>query len=170
MHDDLLQQARHLAGLDSGRPKQANLRRAVSAAYYAIFHLLVDQSCRLAVGTQHAQRDYRQVLGRAFSHSAMKSACSSFSGGTLKSSVQQGLPDSFQIPTPVSLIASVFVALQSARHRADYDLAHQFSRKDVYWQIEQVESAIDKFQQLGSGEERKFFLACLWAWNGLVNR
>lgn len=170
MHDDLLQQARHLAGFDPGRPKQANLLRAVSAAYYAIFHFLVDQSCRLAVGTQHAQREYRQVLARAFSHSAMKSACSSFSGGTLKSSVQQGLPSSFQIPTPVSLIANVFVELQSARHRADYDLTHRFSRKDVFSQIEQVESAIDKFQQLGPGEEKEFFLACLWAWNGLANR
>ena len=34
--DDLLTQAQELAMLDrQGRPKQANLRRAVSASYYA---------------------------------------------------------------------------------------------------------------------------------------
>lgn len=52
-HDDLLRQAERLAKLDPKRPRQANLRRAVSSAYYALFHFLVDQSCRAAIGTQH---------------------------------------------------------------------------------------------------------------------
>ena len=38
--NDLLEQARHLANREPKRPKQASLRRAVSTAYYAIFHLL----------------------------------------------------------------------------------------------------------------------------------
>lgn len=42
--DDLLEQAYHLANLDSGEPKQASLRRAVSTAYYALFHLLIDET------------------------------------------------------------------------------------------------------------------------------
>ncbi len=37
---DLLEQARHLANREPKRPKQASLRRAVSRAYYALFHLL----------------------------------------------------------------------------------------------------------------------------------
>lgn len=44
MHWDLLQQARQLATLDLKKPKQANLRRAVSSTYYAIFHFLVRES------------------------------------------------------------------------------------------------------------------------------
>ena len=38
MHEDLFQQAAELATIDAKKPKQANLRRAVSAAYYAVFH------------------------------------------------------------------------------------------------------------------------------------
>jgi hypothetical protein len=38
LHADLLEQAEHLAQLDPTRPKQANLRRAVSSAYYALIH------------------------------------------------------------------------------------------------------------------------------------
>jgi hypothetical protein len=38
--NDLLEQARHLANREPRRPKQASLRRAVSTAYYALFHLL----------------------------------------------------------------------------------------------------------------------------------
>ena len=37
MHEDLFSQAETLAKLDAKKPKQANLRRAVSSAYYAVF-------------------------------------------------------------------------------------------------------------------------------------
>ena len=36
LHQDLLAQARHLLRKEPRRPKQASLRRAVSAAYYAL--------------------------------------------------------------------------------------------------------------------------------------
>ncbi|MYK85141.1 MAG: hypothetical protein F4025_01730 [Synechococcus sp. SB0669_bin_7] len=39
---DLLQQARHLINRDLRRPRQANLRRSISTAYYSLFSLLVD--------------------------------------------------------------------------------------------------------------------------------
>ena len=41
LHDELLKQARELTTLDARRPRQANLRRAISSAYYALFHLLL---------------------------------------------------------------------------------------------------------------------------------
>ncbi len=53
LHDDLLALALKTFELDSGpgRPKQANLRRAVSTAYYALFHLLVhDATASLTLG------------------------------------------------------------------------------------------------------------------------
>ena len=56
MHDELLEQARRLALLDRRRPKQANLRRAVSAAYYSLFHFLVDESCRGILGRSMSAR------------------------------------------------------------------------------------------------------------------
>ncbi len=54
LHDDLLEQAKHLANREPRRPKQASLRRAISAAYYALFHLLVDEATKLlAVDFEH---------------------------------------------------------------------------------------------------------------------
>jgi len=50
VHKDLLEQAVRLAKLDAKKPKQANLRRAISSAYYAVFHLLVDEACRVQIG------------------------------------------------------------------------------------------------------------------------
>jgi hypothetical protein len=169
-HDDLLKQAEGLARIDVAKPRQANLRRAVSSAYYAVFHFLVDQSCRVVIGAQHEQGPYRRVLGRAFSHVTMKQACNSFAGGTLKTGAAKGLPTAFSISTPTKLIAAVFNDLQEKRHASDYDLTSRFRRSDVLLLIEQVEDAIEQFQSLGPSNEEKFFLACLWAWSALINR
>lgn len=68
MHKDLLQQARDLATLDAQKPRQANLRRAVSSVYYALFHALVDEACRGVMGAQHDQAPYRHILARGFAH------------------------------------------------------------------------------------------------------
>lgn len=46
LHHDLLEQAEHLAKRETKKPKQASLRRAVSSAYYALFHLLVSDGAR----------------------------------------------------------------------------------------------------------------------------
>ena len=42
--EDLLEQAKHLASRERTKPKQASLRRAVSTAYYALFHLLISEA------------------------------------------------------------------------------------------------------------------------------
>ncbi len=170
MYDDLFSQARMLATFDPGKPKQANLRRAVSSAYYALFHFLVDQACRAQIGTQHSQAGYRHAIARAFSHAVMKQACTSFGGGTLKSTVLKGLPATFSVPPEIRTLAGYFVELQEKRHQADYDLSERFQRVDVMTQITMAESCVTHFALLPSSDEKRFFLACLWAWSGLVNR
>lgn len=122
VYRDLLEQAIRLAKLDARRPKQANLRRAISSAYYALFHMLVDEACRAQIGAHHNQARFRQVLGRAFTHGTMKDACKSFGGGTLKKSVAKGLPATFTIPPEIRNLANIFVDVQETRHVADYDL------------------------------------------------
>src|SRR6476620_5195535 len=92
MHDDLFAQAEALAALDAKKPKQVNLRRAISSAYYAVFHYLVHEACCVQIGGGHGQAPYRHVIGRAFTHTVMKQACNSFGGGTLKDTVTKGLP------------------------------------------------------------------------------
>jgi hypothetical protein len=59
VHEDLLEQAVRLATLDAKKPKQVNLRREISSAYYALFHLLVDEACRGQIGGQHNQAPFR---------------------------------------------------------------------------------------------------------------
>jgi len=42
--DQLLEQAYHLLNKDGDEPNEASLRRAVSTAYYSLFHLLIDEA------------------------------------------------------------------------------------------------------------------------------
>jgi hypothetical protein len=59
--EHLLEQAEHLAKRERNRPRQASLRRAVSTAYYALFHLLIHEA------TQNWKRAaQRHLLARAF--------------------------------------------------------------------------------------------------------
>jgi uncharacterized protein (UPF0332 family) len=159
-----------LATLDAMKPKRANLRRAISSAYYAVFHHLVDEACRVQIGAQHHQAPFRQVLGRALAHGVMKEACKSFAGGTLKKGVAKGLPAGFAIPAEIRRLAVIFVDLQDNRHLADYDLTERFKRSEVLALIRQVEQRIEDFRNLASSNEKRFFLACLWAWKELANR
>jgi len=170
VHEDLLDQAVRLAKIDVKKPKQANLRRAISSAYYAVFHLLVDEACRVQIGALHNQAPFRQVLGRAFAHAVMKEACKSFAGGTLKKGVAKGLPVGFSVPGEIRVLADTFVELQDSRHLADYDLTERFERSDVLALIAQVRKHITNFKNLAPSNEKRFLLACLWAWKELANR
>lgn len=173
MHSDLFLQAETLAKLDSRRPKQVNLRRAVSAAYYAVFHFLVDEACRAQLGAQHQQAGYRNALARAFGHTTMRAACSSFRSGTLKPVVTKSLPltgGKYPILAPIQNLAGTFVELQEKRHLADYDRAERFRRSDVQALIEQAVKHVDDFARLPVSNERTFFLCCLWAYKELSNR
>jgi len=115
--EDLLQQAYDLAYKETTDPKQASLRRAVSTAYYALFHLLIDE----AVGKWAIERQ-RSILARTFEHSKMKAICDD----VLKSFKSGG-----GLPPELNTVAHNFIQLQQHRHTADYDNSKQWSRTDV---------------------------------------
>ena len=56
MHEDCWMQAVSLAKMDVKKPKQANLRRAISSAYYAVFHLLIDEAAGPRLGHSTTRR------------------------------------------------------------------------------------------------------------------
>lgn len=74
--DDLIATARRLARANAKKPRQAELRRAVSTAYYALFHALARNCADLFVGTGDARSKgaWSQVY-RALEHGFAKNAC-----------------------------------------------------------------------------------------------
>jgi hypothetical protein len=168
--DDLLAQARDLATKDPRRPRQANLRRAVSASYYALFHFLAEMASRQMMGGGREWTPYRQLIARAADHNAMKEVCKQFAAGALRPGLQKSLPTGFQVSLLLRQIGQTFVNAQELRHLADYDLGQRFSRSDTLGLHEKVRMAIDDFRQLPDDAARRLFLACLLTWKTLGGR
>ncbi len=161
LHAQLLEQACHLARRDPYRPRQVNLRRAVSAGYYALFHFLIDRAVsELARGTGNGQ--LRGVLARTFQHGTMRNASLRFAKGLegLPIALRSALPAE---PFPLELtdIAAAFSEAQQARHLADYDTTHRVARPDALGQIELVSTAIRDWPRISGMPATRLFLYTL---------
>lgn len=167
LHDDLLLQAQELLSSDPTKPKQASLRRAVSSAYYALFHFLIDRSVRSIVGTNPDDEPIRAIVTRRYLHKTMNSVCRETSLGKFSGKAAltlQTVP--LEIPEALRDIASTFVELQSERHDADYDIGRRFTRGEATLLVERAAAAFDNWQSIASTQATRFFLIWLLVGRG----
>ncbi|HEX8463692.1 MAG TPA: hypothetical protein VF627_03655 [Abditibacterium sp.] len=136
---DLLEQAQHLVRNEPRRPRQASLRRAVSSAYYATFHLLSHEAAGLLVGAGFGQREMRRLTARVLSHTQMKGACVDLVKPQPSAVIRKRCNDLqlSRIPEFVRL-ADSFRELQEERHRADYDLSTNYIRTEAQISVDQA--------------------------------
>jgi hypothetical protein len=116
--DELLEVAQHLADLHPESPHQASLRRAVSTAYYALFHLLISEAT-----ANWARAELRAKLGRCFDHGPMKTASEivvSQVNTALKNNSLEGEQKILAIH--VRTVANAFIQAQQRRNDADYNM------------------------------------------------
>ena len=136
--DDFIKTARSLVSQQgAGRPRETDLRRAVSTAYYALFHCVASSGADLLVGGKQADRSeraWRQAY-RALNHGQAKNRCREITGNKRQMGFPAGLEE----------VALEFVNLQRARHRADYDPTEPFIKSDVLQTIRVAERAMAKF-------------------------
>ncbi len=109
-HDELLELAEELTAKPS--PTQGDLRRAISTAYYALFHLLVSETT-----LNWSRASSRNALGRMFDHSLMKRV----SDRTADPKRMPFAGEDIGAVSGLRLVAKAFVDLQDLRHIADYD-------------------------------------------------
>jgi hypothetical protein len=67
--DDLLEDARHLGAKGDVESRKSCMRRAISTAYYSVFHLLVEDFI-----SGWPYEGQRARLGRMFKHDRMRDA------------------------------------------------------------------------------------------------
>jgi hypothetical protein len=166
VYRNLLEQARHLVRREPRKPRQVSLRRAVSSAYYALFHFLIDRACRQVFGGSPRRRQLRLILSRAFVHGAMREASRRVAGGNLPQVLGWTTP----FPPRLQAIARAFVRLQEERHRADYDLSQPVSRTEADGLVEQAATAIADWPAIADDDAARLYLVLLLAWKGLEQR
>ena len=169
LHDDLLEQARFLAQKkDSMKPTQANLRRSVSASYYALFHFLIDEATKLMLpGRNQILRD---CLARAFRHKDMRD----FAKVIADSNHPTKLVPAFNgqpLEQKLIKVASTFCKLQQARHEADYNRLSRFSRREVLIIADKAEQAFDAWDEVKivNKDQAEIFLIGLLNYKNIQN-
>lgn len=147
--DGLIQAARHLVEHNSaGRPRNALLRRAVSSAYYALFH----EICRLAA-TQlmpNVPAAASLALTRSFSHSQIDLVCAWVAQREVKEPPAKLKPvvEALRAGNDIVSIAEAFYDLQRDRRAADYDHLHDsIAKETVIATINDAERAIGLCRQ-----------------------
>lgn len=122
--EELLRQAWRLVEGKDGGPSDSDLRRAVSAGYYAVFHMLADDA--VAWIAPAGPKTLRFAMRRTISHAQVKRACDLFNRPLER--VQEQIKDHLDGCSWAELVelAQAVPELQEARHRADYDASALF--------------------------------------------
>lgn len=107
--DAYLETSKALVDNNGGNPSQADIRKAISCAYSAVFHALACEAADMLVGKPIEGRSNKAWVEvyRGLGHGTCQDAC--------RKSKNIDFPDG------IANFAGAFVQLQDARKRADYD-------------------------------------------------
>ena len=130
------------------RPRSSAFkRRAVSTAYYAVFHSLAKLCADTLLQSTDRDTDEYSRVYRALDHGSLKTA---FAREPLKDRES------------LRKIGDLVVSLQSERHRADYlpPIKNVFSRQETRKLIDQARQAVSEIEALNS-QDRHTLATCL---------
>ena len=151
-HDDLLRQAFQLVHKEPRNPKQASLRRAVSTAYYALFHLLISEAV-----ANWSRVNLRPALGRAFDHNIMKAASNRIQDTRQFPFVGENA----RVVASLKAVAKTFAELQEKRHTADYDNTTFWTRTEALVHIKSAEQAFRAWKSIRTEQIAQAYLVSL---------
>lgn len=135
--DHLLELAGQIVRIGTGHPRQATINRAVSTAYYALFHALAGECAARLVGSPRSPLYWQIVtpIHRSLDHGAARRVFERLTRDAAASSA-------------LKLIGRSFLDLQSARNAADYDPGTRYSRGEALDFIAQARQASDALRSM----------------------
>jgi hypothetical protein len=151
---------RLLRGYKTNRTPEADLRRAVSSAYYALFHQINGDAATLLA--PHVSLETNHRIQRWFDHLEMKKICGRFTASELSQPLL-GLIGPSASPD-LQKVARAFVVLQEARHGADYDLSYRLSYSDAAGHIRFASEGALAWERLQGSAEANIFILSLLMW------
>jgi len=124
------------------------MRRAISTAYYAIFHLLIEDAC-----CNWTRAEQRSKLARMFDHGRMAEA------SRVRAKEFKSATGSAELL--LYTVADAFWQLQEQRHAADYDLSNTLSTADVELAINQATGAFRSWNAIRTEQIAQDYLFAL---------
>lgn len=145
--DHLLEQAESLINATpAGAPRQADLRRAVSAAYYALFHFVMRAVSDLVLGKAAAKDDLYARTYRSLQHAELKSRSA----------------EARTISNNISAFADAVVTLQDERHKAEYHPLFKISKADALTKVALARAAIANFETAAEDDQKSYLVTVLF--------
>lgn len=143
---EFFDQADKLIAPPGGTPTQVDLRRAVSAAYYGLFHAIAAAAADQYVGqTKRATGQYAMAY-RSLGHRRLKEMCKA----------NTCLPTKYQsyVPTrnfgpDIQAVAEAVYQLQEKRHKHDYDPLTNATLSDARQAVQDARDALQRFDKVG---------------------
>jgi hypothetical protein len=158
--DHLFEQAEQLAKAPAaGAPRQVDLRRAVSAAYYGVFHYVSAAAADMIVGaTKRSIAEYGRVY-RSIDHRALRDLCEELRKPTLPARYLPHVPAK-GVGNNIPRFATTLIELQEKRHSADYDPLVRLRLSDAQIATRSARRAVELFEKATS-QRRNTFLSLL---------
>jgi hypothetical protein len=143
--EHLLEQAdRLIAPSGRGAPRQVDLRRAISNAYYALFHAVSIAGADQFVGRARQSEQQYALVYRSVEHRALRQLCEDLGKTTLPAKYEPYIPRQ-GLGVGIGAFALAVVDLQAKRHSADYDPMIRLTAPDAQMAIRTARRALALF-------------------------
>jgi hypothetical protein len=137
---------------------ETDLRRAISTAYYGVFHFTLRALADWIVGATYRSAARYVLVYRSVDHKVLRTLCDQFRGVKLNASIQPYEPaGGFG---PAENFARTVLVLFEQRIAADYDPAYSFDPVSVSGTVSSARPAARNFQA-ATLEQREAFLTLL---------
>lgn len=149
--EDIISCSEYLLARPDSERTQADIDRAASTLYYAVFHEMCSTSANLFMGPKpigHGRRAWQQMY-RALEHKRCCAKC--------KNKHILG-----KFPAPIVKFGNLFVSLQEKRHQSDYDPLVSLAHTDVVFMVDNAKKTIDAFRNASEVDLKAFCVFVLF--------
>lgn len=156
--EHLLEQADRLVAQPAhGAPRQADLKRAISNAYYALFHAILTRAADDVAGSSNRHTARYALVYRSVQHRKLSDLCSEIVKPNLKQKYAVFEPQG-GFGQEINAVATAVVELQEKRESADYDPLFRVRMTDTIAAIATSRSAVTRLAG-ANATRRKMFIA-----------
>ncbi len=158
--EHLIQQATALSAAPSvGAPRQADLRRATSTAYYAVFHFVLTAAADQFVGKTKRASPIYSLVYRSVDHRGFRNLC--------REATKQHLSVRYADYGPaagfernIRAFSAAALELQDKRYAADYDPMFRMKSLDATQAVRTARTALRRFSETPA-DQKALFLGLL---------
>jgi hypothetical protein len=164
--EHLLRQAERLI---EGRPRQVDFRRAISAAYYALFHAVSIEAADRMMGQSNRNTDRYALVYRSIDHGSLRKLCEEIQKPKLTDRYRRFEPEGGFV-AGIKGFATTILELQQKRYSADYDPLIRFSRTEARVAISGGRAALARFKAASDEQRQLFGILLLFSPRGTLSQ